>query len=306
MARRYAAIAAAVLGLTEHITGEGCTCTWKMATPAGTHWSGATGGSKVVPSDTSDLCQEACCQDTGGIGCVAFTYNSGGLPSEECTLWAEVPTATIWSPGWTSGKLSAPSDCNPEAVHKAEMSWLFNALFIVGFGSYFVGGIVVKRQQGRGGTGDWLPHHGFWIEVAGLVVDGVGLVLRGGKPAGYEKISAAVDAMAQEKAETGQAPTVPAAAKSANESAAGALSSQAERTQPTSLHSAATLGDEGKLERLLKGSGCPAIDSGDSRRYTAFHASCAGGHCGCKPPPPRSCCPVPSAWRRCNAAVYSC
>ena len=73
-------------------------------------------------------------------------------------------------------------------------------IFLLSVSVYFVGGIVVKQQQGRSTPSDWLPNHQFWASLYGLVIDGVGLVARGGKPAGYAEISAAADAMANEKA----------------------------------------------------------------------------------------------------------
>jgi hypothetical protein len=179
-------------------------------------------------------------------------------------------------PGWTSGKLSGP-DCT-EAAKQAEDSWVFVAGFLISMSGYFVGGIVVKRQQGRSVPGDWLPNHQFWAALYGLVIDGVGLVARGGKPAGYAEISAAVDAMAKEKA-TGEGASLLAAEEVEDPELS---KRQATRSQPTSLHSAATVGDVKKLERLLKSSGCPQIDCGDSRRYTAFHVACAAGHLDCK------------------------
>ena len=214
-------------------------------------------------------------------------------------LYAEVPTSTVWSsgacplaaaaarvrrntashrsfvcsmPGWTSGKLSG-NDCGADAKGE-EASWLFVVVFLLSMSVYFVGGVVVKQQQGRSAPGDWLPNHQFWASLYGLVIDGVGLVARGGKPAGYAEISAAVDAMAKEKATSGTAELEvedPTLAKR-----------QATRSAPTSLHSAATVGDVKKLERLLVANGCPQIDAGDSRRYTAFHVACAAGHLDCK------------------------
>ena len=336
--RPSAGVAAAAAGLLASVpaVSGACTCKWTIATPLGTHWSGATGGSKVVPATSSDLCQEACCEDTGSIGCVAFTCvqpprasatRVPAVPSSKplrcAALAATIPAGCrtrsalcgrkcrlprsgrpVRAPpapprslagrsshavrsqgtrrgrvGWTSGKLSAPSECN-EAAKEAEDSWIFSVLFLVSLSGYCVGGIVVKKQQGRGGAGDWLPNHQFWASLYGLVIDGVGLVARGGKPAGYAEISAAVDAMAQEKAEGGGASRAVAAEKEVEDPVLA--SQQASRAQPTSLHSAATLGDLKKLEKLLKAAGCPAIDSGDSRRYTAFHVACAGGHLACE------------------------
>lgn len=173
--------------------------------------------------------------------------------------------------GWTSGKLSG-NDCGDAKA--VEASWIFVVVFLLSMSVYFVGGVVVKKQQGRSVPGDWLPNHQFWASLYGLVIDGVGLVARGGKPAGYAEISAAVDAMAKEKATSGTAEQEvedPTPAKR-----------QATRSAPTSLHSAATVGDIKKLERLLKANGCPQIDAGDSRRYTAFHVACAAGHLDCK------------------------
>lgn len=187
------------------------------------------------------------------------------------------PSAHFFCPGWTSGKLSG-SSCS-EAAKQAEDSWIFVVLFLLSMSGYFVGGIVVKKQQGRSAPGDWLPNHQFWAALYGLVIDGVGLVARGGKPAGYAEISAAVDAMAKEKA-TGGGVSLLAEEEEVED---GVLTKrQATRSQPTSLHSAATVGDVKKLERLLKASGCPQIDCGDSRRYTAFHVACAAGHLDCK------------------------
>jgi hypothetical protein len=179
--------------------------------------------------------------------------------------------------GWTSGKLSG-SDCSEKAT-QAEESWIFVVVFLLSTSGYFIGGIVVKRQQGRSAPGDWLPNHQFWAALYGLVIDGVGLVARGGKPAGYSEISAAVDAMAKEKA-TGGGTSVLASEQEIEDPMLAKR--QATRSQPTSLHSAATVGDVKKLKRLLKASGCAQIDCGDSRRYTAFHVACAAGHLDCK------------------------
>jgi len=215
-------------------------------------------------------------------------------------LYSEVPSSTVWSSGacslaavpalavatrpvtafvcsmsgWTSGKLSG-NDCGDAKA--VEASWIFVVVFLFSMSVYFVGGVVVKKQQGRSVPGDWLPNHQFWASLYGLVIDGVGLVARGGKPAGYAEISAAVDAMAKEKATSGTAEQEvedPTPAKR-----------QATRSAPTSLHSAATVGDIKKLERVLKANGCPQIDAGDSRRYTAFHVACAAGHLDCKGAP---------------------
>ena len=61
-----------------------------------------------------------------------------------------------------------------EEVAGIPLGWLFNIILIFGGGSYFITGIVLKRQRGGGGPGDWLPHHQFWSSLGGLVIDGFG------------------------------------------------------------------------------------------------------------------------------------
>ena len=59
---------------------------------------------------------------------------------------------------------------------------------------------------------------------------------------------------------------------------------QAEQGQPSVLHHAATLGVASKLRELLAdpgGAAVAALNSGDERRYTAFHIACAGGQVDC-------------------------
>jgi hypothetical protein len=98
-------------------------CSWTMAS-AGSHWSGAPGISSLVSATSTKDCKVACCQDESGIGCVAFTYKdryiTGGIAGEECTLWAEMPTATIWSPGWTSGQITARTSANGASADVAK------------------------------------------------------------------------------------------------------------------------------------------------------------------------------------------
>jgi len=169
----------------------GCTCQWTLAEPAGMHWSGGS-DNQVVPSETVVDCQDACCH-ASGADCDAWTYNGNEGVDERCTLWTGIPTAVVWSPGWTSGKLATGSaDCSEDEIDGIPISWLFVLLLLGGSGTYFVGGIVLKR--GRGGGSDWLPHHGFWTRLGGLVVDGLAFVLRRGSgppaaPAAAERSS---------------------------------------------------------------------------------------------------------------------
>ena len=176
-----------------------------------------------------------------------------------------------------------------EEVAGIPLGWLFDIIFIFGGGSYFITGIVLKRQRGGGGPGDWLPHHQFWSSLGGLVIDGFGappqhfrtrtlhptqycacvcpgLVLRGGTPASeYEKISSAVADM--EKGGDSAGASVASLSAPAAEQPG-----QAVPGLPNALHSAATMGDAtklGKLLRALDASGStPQLNSGDSRRYT--------------------------------------
>lgn len=191
-------------------------------------------------------------------------------------MFATAPTDHVFIPGWNSGTMSG-SACSKAAEEEAD-SWIFVDAFLLIMSVYFVGGIVVKKQQGRAGPGDWLPNHQFWTELYGLVIDGIGLVARGGKPAGYAEISAAVDAMATETA------TGVEASRSDKKDAEDPVPNarQATRSNPTSLHSTATLGDVKKLKKLLTANNPSHIDAGDSRRYTAFHVACAAGHLDCK------------------------
>ena len=177
-----------------------------------------------------------------------------------------------------------------EEVAGIPLGWLFNIILIFGGGSYFITGIVLKRQGGGGGPGDWLPHHQFWSSLGGLVIDGFGappqhlctrtlhpqysrvwcpgLVLRGGTPASeYEKISSAVADM-EKGGDSAGASVASLSAPAVEPLGPG----QAVPGLPNALHSAATMGDAtklGKLLRALDASGStPQLNSGDSRRYT--------------------------------------
>lgn len=58
---------------------------------------------------------------------------------------------------------------------------IFSAATIPIAATYFIGGVVMKKLQGRSGPDDWLPHHHFWSSLYGLVIDGVGFVVHGRK-----------------------------------------------------------------------------------------------------------------------------
>ena len=69
--RRWAA--AAVIGALPSLADgqAGCACTWEMAVPSGTHWSGGS-DNKVVAAANNIACQKACCDAPDG--CDAYTY----------------------------------------------------------------------------------------------------------------------------------------------------------------------------------------------------------------------------------------
>ena len=58
---------------------------------------------------------------------------------------------------------------------------MFTVALLLIFSAYFVGGIVMKKLQGRSTPGNWLPNHQFWSSLHGLVVDGVSYTVHGGK-----------------------------------------------------------------------------------------------------------------------------
>ena len=68
--RRWAA-AVIGLGALPSSDGQGCACTWEMAVPSGTHWSGGS-DNKVVAAANNIACQKACCDAPDG--CDAYTY----------------------------------------------------------------------------------------------------------------------------------------------------------------------------------------------------------------------------------------
>ncbi len=154
-------------------------------------------------------------------------------------------------------------------------SWKFIVLVLMLSTAYFGGGAAIRRARGDHGS---LPNPEFWAALGGLVYDGCALVLSGGKTRGaadYSDLSNAVN-------DVRQGENYGAAAESAadKEVVASLLGSQASRNTPNSLHTAASLGDETKLLKLLGSTKCPPIDDGDTRRYTPLHVACAGGHVG--------------------------
>ena len=71
--RRWAAAAVIGLGALPSLADgqAGCACTWEMAVPSGTHWSGGS-DNKVVAAANNIACQKACCDAPDG--CDAYTY----------------------------------------------------------------------------------------------------------------------------------------------------------------------------------------------------------------------------------------
>ena len=82
----------------------------------------------------------------------------------------------VWSIGWTSGKLSEPGGCGLLAEVE-EDSWIVSVALLFAISVYFACGVALKKLQGESG----LPHQQFWSALYGLVVDGVGFVVHGGK-----------------------------------------------------------------------------------------------------------------------------
>lgn len=142
--------------------------------------------------------------------------------------------------------------------------------------AYFGGGAAIRRARGDKGS---LPNPEFWASLGGLVWDGCSLVLSGGVAKGaieYDDLSDAANDV--RRTEDGN---YRAGSNGPDEQAAAPLlGCQATRGAPNSLHSAASLGDDSKLLKLLGSTKCPPIDDGDTRRYTPFHVACAGGHVG--------------------------
>ena len=141
--------------------------------------------------------------------------------------------------------------------------------------AYFGGGAAIRRARG---DQDRLPNPEFWASLGGLVYDGCALVLSGGMTRGAAGYSDLTDAANDVRKSDGYGST--ASHDADNEAVAPLLANQASRGTPNSLHTAASLGDEAKLRKLLGSSKCPSIDDGDTRRYTPFHVACAGGHVG--------------------------
>ena len=81
--------------------------------------------------------------------------------------------------GWTSGRLSESGGCGFLAEEE-EHSWMFSAALLCTIGIYLFGGAAMKKLQGRSTSDDWLPNHGFWSSVCGLVIDGVYYTANGG------------------------------------------------------------------------------------------------------------------------------
>ncbi len=154
-------------------------------------------------------------------------------------------------------------------------SWKFIAFVLLLSTAYFGGGGAVRRARGDHGS---LPNPEFWAALGGLVYDGCALVLSGGvtkASAGYSDLSSAVNDFRQ-----GENYGAAVASATDKEVVAPLLTNQASRNAPNSLHTAASLGDETKLLKILGSAKCPPIDDGDTRRYTPLHVACAGGHVG--------------------------
>lgn len=141
--------------------------------------------------------------------------------------------------------------------------------------AYFGGGAAIRRARNQQGS---LPNPEFWASLYGLAYDGCAFVLSGGVTKGaadYSDLTNAANDVRRRE-------SYGAAANSGADEAAAAplLGRQATRRPPNSLHTAASLGDEAKLLKLLGSANCPPIDDGDTRRYTPLHVACAGGYVG--------------------------
>jgi hypothetical protein len=154
-------------------------------------------------------------------------------------------------------------------------SWKLIMLVSMISTAYFGGGAAIRRARNQQGS---LPNPEFWASLNGLVYDGCAFVLSGGvtkDAADYSDLRNAANDVRQRE-------SYGAAADSGADEAAAAplLGRQATRRPPNSLHTAASLGDEAKLLKLLGSANCPPIDDGDARRYTPLHVACAGGYVG--------------------------
>eukprot|EP01048_Picozoa_sp_COSAG05_P012470 COSAG05_NODE_1249_length_5388_cov_42.102477_6_plen_228_part_00 len=136
------------------------------------------------------------------------------------------------------------------------------------------------RSRSRGGG--WVPHRDFFTALSGLVVDGVTASTTMNKTVTEVAplLSSSIEPIqAQSRATDEQGkrrlPGLPGWQASCN-------------PVPTEVHRAAATGDAKALAQLLQAAagsngrpppGC--FDSGDVKRWTAFHIACAGGHVAC-------------------------
>jgi|EP01049_Picozoa_sp_SAG25_P003951 hypothetical protein len=129
-----------------------------------------------------------------------LVYSGSGGSGNECWCSDELNTAGP-PPNKEADKLS---DCNTKCsgvktemcggyflmsvhhVHQLEetMAWIFVAVFFVGIALYTVGGIAVGMKYGRGRSIRAHPHHHHWVNLAGLVMDGVSFTTSGGRGRG--------------------------------------------------------------------------------------------------------------------------
>jgi hypothetical protein len=265
-------------------------------------------------SASAEQCRLACCYRQ--LGCAYFSFDDRAGTPETCTLWVSIVGNTPTpSPHYTSGKIlgahckppagidpmhprkpAAAVLCHPSLVHPPlpltagrvrttavpmPASWVFIMVMILLSTAYLGGGAAIKRARGDPGR---LPNPEFWAALGGLVYDGCALVISGGvtkSSAGYGDLSDAVNDVRQtEGSGYGATAASGATGEGDEEAVAPLLAAQASRATPNALHTAASLGDETKLTKLLGSAKCPPIDNGDTRRYTPFHVACAGGHVG--------------------------
>ena len=138
---------------------------------------------------------------------------------------------------------------------------------IVAQGVYLAIGVGYQATFKRGGGGVLVPNAAFWMNIAGLVRDGIAFTLAGGRKPVAGPPSKAAGAVAGREALLGGGA---ARGESAAEAASGPA--HAQRGDPTPLHFACTIGDLARVKAALKDK--PAgldFDAGDRRQFTAYH-----------------------------------
>ena len=261
-------------------------------------------GTGVVKTGISfDDCREACCESDQ---CVAFGHcvqDADGSDNAACAykgtgrcIWYQHNSGNLRHnnghfTGFQHGDHCKPVPDSPggggagghhiilphfDATGGVGWGWaLVISLSIIAL-AYFGAGAA----RGLGCGQPWLPHRHFWLELFGLIHDGMTFITRGTRPQDSVRGGRGADGDSSLAASN----TTPLLkGDKVNIDIGLVTANMASRGSPTRLHVAAQLGDSKQLRRTLnnRGVGCEDINAGDNRRYTAFHVACAGNHVEC-------------------------